>query len=275
MGRFIEVSEVRAASGVSVDLISDPDMEELIVDTEYRVEDKLNTSFTPRTVLELYNGDSSERLVLQNNPMLKLRALKIDTTDVTPEYCRLKPNAGIIYLTTDAELSYFREKAEEGLLIKVKYDFGYLTPSTTQTSTTEAVIAGDSIAISVSSESNFAENDYIEITGMDSMYEVAKVTSTASGTITVDNLSVPHESDSLITKLEVPPVVKRMMRIGTGLAAVARVVGESFDEITSYRIGDMEVRKGEPYTQWRQTAIELLREWKEITKSFRTRPAIG
>ena len=93
--------------------------------------------------------------------------------------------------------------------------------------------------------------------------------------IKVDNLATTHESGSLITEQRVPKIGERFMIVGTSLAAVARVVGQSFDEITRYSLGDMEVVKGEPFTQWRETANQLRKEWVELNKKWRTRNAIA
>jgi len=274
MPRYVTTAQVRAACGITTKFISDSDFDEIISDTEYEVERIANTSFIPRTVIEQYEGNGTERLVLINNPVLKIRALNIDGTDITPEYVRVDKQPGVIWLTTSAEEGLFKSKSTERNLVRIKYDSGLLVYTTTQTTTTAATVAGDSVAISVSSESGFAADDYVEVQGMDSQIETAKITSTATGTITVDTLAVPHESDSMVTKVDVPDVAKRLMRVAGSLAGVARVVGQSFDEITGYTLGDESVQKGEPYTQWRETAAQLRKEWDQLWKSFRTRPSV-
>jgi len=276
MTRYVTVAEVRAVCGITTKFISDSDMEQLINSAEYEIERKLNTSFTPTTLIEQHEGDGSERLVLRRNPLLKVRSLKIDDTDITIAYTRWDKQPGVLWLTTDAETSYFKSKDTERNLVRVKYDYGWLEPTTTQTTSSAAVTAGDSKTISVASSSGLTADDYVEVEGMDSMREVCKISSIPDATsIVVDNLALPHESGSLVTKQTVPDVANRAMRVGCSLMAVARVVGQSFDEITGYGLGDMNIQKGEPYTQWRETATQLRKDWDEVKNSIRVRPAIG
>ena len=275
MGRYVTVAQVRAVCGITTKFISDTDFEQLINSSEYEVERKLNVNFTPTTLIEQAEGDGSERLVLRRNPVLKLRTLNIDGTSVTPEYTRIDKQPGILWLTTSAEQSYFKTKATERNLTRVKYDYGWLEPTVTQTTSSAATIAGDSVTITVASSAGFVADDYIEVEGMDSQRETCKISSIPTITsITVDNFSLPHEADSMVTLQQVPDVAERAMRVGCALMAVARVVGQSFDEITGYNLGDMHVQKGEPYTQWRETAVQLRAEWKEMKDSVRVRPTI-
>ena len=111
MARYITVDEVRAACGIDSGFINDADFGQIINSMEYEVEDRANTRFIPTTVIQQYEGDGSERLRLKHNPILKIRALKIDDTDVTIEYIRTEKEGGIIWLTTSAEIGYFKTKA--------------------------------------------------------------------------------------------------------------------------------------------------------------------
>ena len=145
-----------------------------------------------------------------------------------------------------------------------------------QTTTISDVTAGNSVNIEVTSSTGFSINDYIEIIGFDGKFELAKITNVPDSThITVDTLSQDHTEDSLISKQMTPYIIKRLMLVGCALSSVARVVGSSFDEITSYQIGDYSVTKGEPYTQWRETALQLRKEWDELNNNFRLMPSIG
>ena len=274
--RYVTVAEVRSMCGISVSQISDADMTQLIISAEYSIERLLNTSFIPVTVIEQHTGDNSERLVVNRNPLLKIRAVQIDDTEVTVEYTRDDKQGGIVYLTSSAELGYFKKKTSENKLVRIKYDYGQLDATTTQTTSSAATVAGTAVDISVASSTSFVADDYVEIEGMDSQREVFKISSvTDSTTIVADTLTRPHESSSLLTKLEVPPVVLRLMRVGCALAAVARVVGESFDDIVGYSLSDLQVQKGEPYTQWRETATQLRKEFDTTIQSIRTRPSVG
>jgi len=275
MARYVTVAEVRAVCGITTKFISDADFGQLINSTEYSIERMANTCFTPKTIIEQHNGDGTERLILDHNPVLKVRALKIDDTDITPEYIRINKQGGVLWLTTSAETSYFKGKATERNLVRVKYDFGLLTSTAITTTLTTATTAGSTVTVPVTDSSSLTADDYIEIEGMDSQREVCQISSVTDETnIVVDNLALPHESDSLVTKQDVPPVAQRLMQIGCAMAGVARVVGQSFDEITGYTLGDESVQKGEPYTQWREVTTQLRKEWDDLWRSFRTRPSV-
>jgi len=277
--RFISVKEVRGACGITTKFISEYDFTVLAERMEYAVENYLNTSFTPKTVIDKLNGTGNERILLRNKPVTKLRTVNIDGTDVDLDYCRLDKDAGVLWLTTDAETNTFKSKSSEQQLVRVKYDYCYFNPTTTQTELAADVSAGTSVNMEVDSSAGFAVGDYVEIEGLDSKVEVAQVTALPDSThITVDKLTMDHSDESLVTKQTVPDIVKRMMVIWTSMAAVARVVGQSFDEVTGYTLskeGESEqVQKGEPYTQWREVNVQLQSEWKTLLKSFRPVPSV-
>lgn len=273
--RYVTTDSIRTASGVSTDFINDADMEELLVDMESWTEKFFNVRFTPTTVIEQQNGNNSERIILKHNPLLKVRAIKIDDTDIDIDDVRTDKEPGVVWLTTEAETSSFYSRTNERNLVRIKYDYGLLEATTTQTTTSADETEGDSVVVTVASGTGFELNDYIEIEGFDSLREVCKIINVSSNDLTVDNLATSHESGSMVTKLQVPQIAKRLMRITCSLAVIARLVGQSFDEITHYTIGDMEVSLGEPYTQFRETAIQLRNEWKDIRMAFRVRPAIA
>jgi len=273
--RFITAAEVRTASGITDKFISDDDMNSLAYDLEYESERILNTSFTPKRIIEVHEGDTSNRLIVERNPIMRVRAMTVDETVITTDYIRIDQEPGIIWLTGDAETSTLAKKKSERNLIKIDYEYALLESTTTQTETTADEVTGTTVTIEVSDSTDFVEDDYVRINGMDSKYEVAKISSVPDGTsIIVDRIVQDHESGSLVTKMDVPQIAKRFMVIATSLAGVGRVVGQSFDEITGYSLGDMRVQKGEPYTQWRETAVQLRKEYDTILLTFQRRPAI-
>lgn len=109
---------------------------------------------------------------------------------------------------------------------------------------------------------------------MDGNREVAKVTATDTGEITVDKLVFAHESSSTIVKLEIDDRFKRLLKVITSIGLVSRIVGQSYTDITGYTLGEYQVQKGEPYTQWRETAIQLIRERDDIMSRLSVRPYI-
>ncbi len=273
--RYVTVDNVRVASGITTKFISDADMQELLEYMEFEIEQYINIRFLPYTIIEQHEGDESERLILRKSPVLKIRAVTIDTTTVDVDDLRVDNNAGIIWLTTAADIGSFSRRTNERNLVRVKYDYGMLEVTTTQTTTDAAEVAGDSVVVAVADATGFSTDDQIQIQGMDSKQEVCKITNVTSNNITVDNLSISHEAGSMVTLLRVPKVAERLMIVACSMAAVARVVGQSFDEITGYSIGDLHVQKGEPYTQWREVTTQLQKEYKQLLTHFPIRSAIA
>lgn len=270
----VTVAQCRAVSGINTDFISDADFLQLIESAEYEADRLMNTRFVPTTKIELLNGDNSERIVVSKNPLLKVRALEIDDTSIDLDDIRWNKDSGVVWLESSADKTYFLNKTGEKFLTKIKYDYGYLDETSTQTTTDADASSGSSVVLSVDSETGFSSGDYVLIQGFDGFEEVAKVTGTDTGELTVDVLVTSHESGSLITKLEIPGILIRLVQLITAMMGVARVVGASYDEITSYSAGEISVTKGEPYTQWRETTTQLQKEYKSILQSFRTRPVV-
>jgi len=274
MTRYVSIESVRTACGVTTQFISDDDMEELLNYMEYSVEQYLNTRFLPYTTIEQYNGSDSERLVVKNNPILKIRKLNIDGTDIDIDEVRYDSQGGLVWLNSGAEKNSFISKSTERNLVRIQYDYGLLEETTTQTTTSADEVEGDSVVVAVTDATGFEVDDYVLIEGMDSKREVCRISAEDGNNLTVDNLAVSHESESLFTKLMVPKVAERLMIVACSMAAVARVVGQSFDEITAYNIEGLQISKGEPYTQWREVTVQLKKEWVELRQHFRNRPAI-
>lgn len=271
----VSVDSVRASSGIASNFISDDDFLQLIESAEVEVDKILNTSFIPVTRIDFIQGNFTNRIMLNRNPVLKVRALKISDEDIDLDNVRLDSNSGIVWLESNAEYNYTRALFGNRNLVRVKYDFGLMDNTSTQAITDGAVVAGTSVSIKVASSSSFTLGDYVEIKGFDSKVEVFKISNIPDSThIVADVLSTDHEDGSLLTKLEIPKVGLRLVQVIASMMGVARVVGQSYDEITSYSLGDMSVTKGEPYTQWREVTVQLQKEYKSLLESFRVRPVV-
>jgi hypothetical protein len=271
---LITVQEVRNISGVTVDLVDDDSINQSIAEAEREVSRYLNAAFTPVETIDVLDGNGTNIIVLPKSPVLALRELKINGTSITL--------AGNLFFSRDsgkleinaygtAEEKTFRAKSQS---IIVKYVHGWLEPSNRQTTTTAASTTGNSVALAVSDEEGFEVNSWIEIYGMDGYKECAKVTAVTTNQITVDILRFSHESGSVVKLLEVREEIKKLMRCVASISAVARVLGQSFDDITGYTMGEFSVQKGEPYTQWRETAVQLQGQAREILARVKPRPAI-
>jgi len=271
-GDFATVAEVRRICGIAATEISDVDVGLMIVDAEAKIPRFFNTYFKPTEVIEINDGEGTSRHHLEKNPVLGVRALKIDGTTVDPDDLELQKESGYIFLGSGAEVPTFSSKRNS---VVVKYVYGSVIHSqTVSTTSSAATIAGTGVSVSVASETGFAENDWVEILGMDGYREAAKITATGVGSITLDQLVQTHESGSSIVKLEVEHIFIELMNTVCAIACVARIIGQSYTDIVGYTLAEMHVQKGEPYTQWRETANQLIRQRDDIMSRISIRTAI-
>ena len=271
-GDFATVAEVRRICGIAATEISDVDVGLMIVDAEAKIPRFFNTYFKPTEVIEINDGEGTSRHHLEKNPVLGVRALKIDGTTVDPDDLELQKESGYIFLGSGAEVPTFSSKRNS---VVVKYVYGSVIHSqTVSTTSSAATIAGTGVSVSVASETGFAENDWVEILGMDGYREAAKITATGVGSITLDQLVQTHESGSSIVKLEVEHIFIELMNTVCAIACVARIIGQSYTDIVGYTLAEMHVQKGEPYTQWRETANQLIKQRDDIMKRISIRPSV-
>ncbi|KKM19153.1 hypothetical protein LCGC14_1658530, partial [marine sediment metagenome] len=216
--------------------------------------------------------NGTNRLILMQNPVLAVRDLYIDGSQEDTANLHVYKGSGKIVLNTSASTSTFMEKQNA---ITIKYIYGMMEESSTSTTTSADSTAGTSVALSVASESGFTANDWVEIYGMDGFREVAQVSSTASNVITVDQLVQTHISGSKVVLLQTSANFTKLMNLVVSIALVARIVGESYKDIVGYTLSEMSVQKGEPYTQWRETAIQFIRERDDLMSRIKIRPYIA
>lgn len=272
-GDFATVSEVRRICGIAATEINDTDVGKMIVDVEAKIPRFFNTLFKPTERIEINDGEGTSRHHLEKNPVLSVRELKIDGEVVDPADLELQKESGYIFLGSGAEVPTFSSKRNS---VVVKYLYGSVIHSQTVNTTSSAdEVAGTAVSVAVVSSSDFAENDWVEIFGMDGYREAAQISSITNSTnIILDQLVLTHESGSSIVKLEVEHTFIELMNTVCAIACVARIIGQSYTDTVGYDLGELHVQKGEPYTQWRETANQLIRIRDEIMSRISIRPAI-
>ena len=271
-GTYITVASVRRTVGIDTSKINDTDVGATISEIEKQVPRKFNTVFVPTERIDILDGDNTNRLLLEKNPVLAVRELKIDGTTEDPANLEIYKESGYIFLGESSDTSTFKVKRNSNA---VRYIHGTVEHSDTiLTTSTAASIAGTSIVLSVLAGTDFTVGNWIEIYGMDGNREVGKITAKATLTITVDQLVQTHGSGSSINELAVSENFTKIMNIIAGIALVARVVGESAEDTVGYNLGELRVQKGEPYTQWRETVNQLIKERDELYKMIGIRPQI-
>ena len=274
MGTYILIADVRRTVGIGSSDIDDTDVEAAITEVEDEVPRYFNTVFTPTERIDILDGTGTDRIVLDKNPLLAIRELKIDGTTVSPLYVHAYKESGLIILGSSAEVRSFSTSSP--LDISIKYLYGMVEESSTSSTTSAAEAVGTSVSIALASISGFADDDWCEIYGTDGFREVFQIDGTpAAGAIVADQLVYTHASGSTVVKLEINETFNKLMNIIASLQLVLRKVGESATDITGYNLAEFRVQKGEPYTQWRETALQLIRQRDEIYKRFKIRPYIA
>lgn len=271
-GNYVTLASVRRTCGIGSSEISDTDIKAIIDECEPQVERYMNTSFTIKQRIDIKNGNGTNTLMLMKNPVVSVRDLYIDGTQEDTANLHVYENSGKIILSSDATTSIFTNKNKA---ISVKYLYGWMDESNYQTTTGAASTAGTSVSLTVADSSDFAQDDWVVIYSMDGNREVAQISSIADGThIAVDQLILAHESGSLVVKLQTREVFKKLINLVCGIACVARIVGQSYTDIVGYTLGELHVQKGEPYTQWRETAVQLIKERDMLLATLNPRPYI-
>lgn len=273
MGNYITHDTVRRTLGVSVDLITDADIDDFITEIESLVPRYFNTVFTMTEAIDVLDGDGSDRVVLQNNPVWAVRELISDTVTEVPANLYVYREGGRVNLSTTSIVSRFPNKRN---IIRVRYIYGKLDYSPTIfTKTTAASIAGTGINLSVTSSSVFSVNDWVDIKGMDGNYEAAQITSKGTGYIVVDQLVYAHLLGSIITKLEMSANFTRIMNVICSIAVINRLVGGSYTTEQAFSLGELSVTLQEPFQLWKETLNQFVAERDELMRRIHIRPYAG
>ena len=270
---YITADDVRRASGAPTSLISDTLIDGAITIVEAEMERWMNTAFKPTVRIEHRDGNSLPRLFTLKNPLLSVRALTLNTsTSITPSYLNWEKQSGKVELTNDAEAGNFTSGQNNTF---IKYLYGLMEESSTNTLTTAVSTAGTTVSLTVSDESDFADKDWVEIYGMDGNQEVAQISGDpTANTIVVDQLVQAHESGSSIVKLQIPYYIKRFMEIEAAIYVAIYAIGGTYTFNTSYSLGELTVNKGEPYPQWREVIQRMINERKMRKATIKIRPCI-
>lgn len=271
-GDFATVAEVRRISGIASGEINDTDVGLMIVDAEAKIPRFFNTFFKPTEIIEIEDGDGTNRHHLSKNPVLSVRELKIDGTAEDVDNLEIQKSSGYIFLGSGATTQTFANKKNA---VVVKYLHGSVVISQTVSTTSSAAeVAGTAVSVAVASSTGFAEDDWVEIFGMDGYREAAQISSITTGVLVLDQLVLGHESGSTVVKLEIEHTFTELMNTVCAIACVARIIGQSYTDIVGYTLAELHVQKGEPYTQWRETANQLIRQRDAIMERISIRPSI-
>jgi len=270
---YISATEVRNRSGAPTSLITDVQITQYITEVEAEMARWINTAFTPKQTIEIVDGKGTSRMFTKKNPLLSVRAMTLnDSTSITPSYIDWYKPSGKMVLSKSAESSTYTQGHQNTF---IKYIYGMVEETTTDTTLSTASTSGTTVSLTVASITGFADEDWVEIYGMDGNKEVAQISGTpATSTIIVDQLVQSHAADSVIVKLQIPEHIKTYMLIEASISAAINAIGATYTFNASYSLGDLQVTKGVPYTHWRESVEKLLKERNMRQSRIKPRPSI-
>jgi ribosomal protein L30E len=272
MGTYVTVADVRRTSGILVTEISDVDVEAIITECEPQIERFYNTTFTPKERIDILDGNGTYRIILDKNPLLAVREIKIDGETEDPASLLVFRESGKVELGSESTNRTFKEGSQK---VVVKYIYGFVEETSTVTTTSLAEIAGTNVSVEVGSITGLLDNDWVEIYGMDGHKEAAQINGTpALNTIILDKLVFTHEAGSTVVKLTITETMKKLINLACSIACVARLIGQSYTDTVGYGLGELNIQKGEPYTQWRETASQMIAERDQLMSNIKPRPYI-
>ena len=65
------------------------------------------------------------------------------------------------------------------------------------------------------------------------------------------------------------------MELEAGLYVAINAIGSTYTFNAGYQIGDFSVTKGVPYTHWRESVSQMLKERENLRRLIKPRPYIG
>lgn len=270
--KYLNVVDVRIASGIPESLATDDAIEHAIEIVESLTERAMNTKFYPALNIEVLDGTGTDRLFLSKNPVLRLEQLKTDENEIDISDVFLYRESGKVMLGSDSDVSIFLAKNQS---VMAKYRYGFMvSDDSALTALTSDVSAGTDVSASVADASKFAVNDWIDIFGVDGKREAAKITAISGNTLTFDFLGMNHSSGSMIIKLETPSFVKRFIELESVIYVGMNAIGATYTFNASYSIGDLSVTKGVPYTHWRESLQQAVKEREQLRNMIKPRFAI-
>ena len=269
-------ADVRLLVGIKSTDVSDADMNSIITNAEFEVERILNTTYTPRRILERYITPTSPSFVmLHRTPVTKVVSITAGGTDGTaidPAKTILYQDTGRLQLTNDAEKTQFDDDVVQGNLID--YYYAKLEDSRTETTVSATTGTGSDITISVGSTGSLSHGDYVKFVGyLNESPETTEITDIGTGTFRCD-LSWNHFTGSRVIKQQVPDMVKELIKCIGGIMTALHMVGSTYTFATSYSIPEMSVTKGVPYPHFEKVVNTLTTRRDYLLERLRPEPSI-
>jgi len=262
MATTVNVTDVRNLSGVDSTILDDTAITNIITRVEAETLKTFNIKVTPTITIDMVNIISRDKVNVKKTPLLAVRRIQQNNSSIDLDDIKFK-SIGVIrkdFLRFYNYNSYFRRNN----MLYVEYYYGYVDVKDDQEFTTSALSAGTSVNITVSDESIYAVDDYIRIKGFDGHVDVAKITATTTNQITVDELKLSHESNSLIEIFTRPSLIDDYILYQCALNASESAIGNTYRIASSYSAPEYSVTKGVPHPHFTSSVDSLTKERDRI-----------
>lgn len=242
--------DVRDVNGATLELIPDETIDNIISIAEKRGLNKFNVKIEPTTNVDFIQVIDENFVKTNKNPLLSIKRLKQNNLDVNMDNIKFN-SLGTIrqdFRRFINRTGIFRRNN----MVFVEYLYGWVEEKDYKELTTVAISSGTGVEILVADNTKFAVDDYIRIKGFDGFIDVAKVTATVSGKITVDELIFNHEVDSLIEILTCPSIINDWILYESAYQVANHIVGNTSNLATSYTYPEHSATIGVAWTHWTQ-----------------------
>lgn len=243
---YTTASKIYEKVGITASDLPDGAIDRILEDTDREVDRITKTTSVPKKKIDLFAGNDQNIHFINKIPLLTILKAEIDSTDISLDKIWAQ-YTGQVELLNGAEKQFFYASVTKPNCF-LKYYYGWLEETTTQTDVKTAAEAGSSVTIEVDEADNFTAENWIKIQGFDGNSEVTQIISKddTNDTLTCD-LTRDHEVDSLVTELQVPGIVQNLAGCIGAIMTALYMVGSTYTFATSYSVPDYSVTKGVPY----------------------------
>lgn len=134
---------------------------------------------------------------------------------------------------------------------------------------------GNAASISVSSISGLGTGTYIKLEDpITQSSETTKIIGVSSGSVSAD-LSWSHLSGSRLVKMQIPQLVKNLVKVTAAIMASRYMIGSTYTFATSYSYPEHTVTKGVPYPHFEKVYNSLVKQREALLKILRPQTSVG
>ncbi len=268
---YCTTEEILDKVGVTDNEISQQRLNRISREATAEVDRIIRTTCDPKTKIETFNGNDKSKYLAIKIPLLSVKNIRIDDTDISMEKVRFN-ESGRIELLKTAERLYFTSGTKPN--VSIKYIYGWIE-ETNELNLEEDVEKGTQ-TFEISNAENLDKYDWIKISGIDGYTEWTQITNInkSQNQITC-NLIYPHEENSLITKGDVPYIIRKLASVIGGIMGALYMVGSSYTFATSYSIPDYSTTRGVPHPHFSKVLDDLTKERNQLLKEIPAFPVFA